>query len=408
MPSISLYPPLEQIENSLFSISDDLLHKLAIKDKSLTKELCEAALADETTAIKVDVFREALSHPIEIESSEHQEVPMPGFIDELITSKVAAQLVDFGKIAQVGQLIVLEELTTPAGQRVNLYFSQSPFVLLESQDLNTKVWHGFMVASEIQYASYWDALLEPEDEPFDPALGMVQVWNPIQISIPNGKKVTCLGKLSPKRMQAIRALSAEYLLGDSTETKTKIGYIASRSTFHGYSIVTGTPLVDDDPRRAYQQIYHHVADLINAPVYQWLMQAQTTLHTDWLAQISTQIAQIWKEFTGEFPPISDHAVGVLGYAMSGVKGDKERHIELQDDLHLRLFSEDDTQFSVQVTYTGKSSIKIVVIDSGRKVQEIELSANQETPICTGLERGKDNRIEMRFLDGKTISLPLGN
>ena len=69
MPSISLYPPLEQIENSLFSISDDLLHKLAIKDKSLTKELCEAALADETTAIKVDVFREALSHPIEIESS---------------------------------------------------------------------------------------------------------------------------------------------------------------------------------------------------------------------------------------------------------------------------------------------------------------------------------------------------
>jgi hypothetical protein len=50
----------------------------------------------------------------------------------------------------------------------------------------------------------------------------------------------------------------------------------------------------------------------------------------------------------------------------------------------------------------------VVIDSGRKVQEIELSANQETPICTGLERGKDNRIEMRFLDGKTISLPLGN
>jgi hypothetical protein len=402
MSSISLYPPLEQIENSLFGISDALLQKLATNDKTFPKSLRDAAMADELTAKKVAEFSEIIVQSPE--ETNAQSVEVPAFLTKLIEAKVATQTADFGKFAQTGQIIVIDELNTPKGTKADLNFSQPPLILLDLQDPQTKVWHGFMVASEVQYAGFWDALLEPQDEPFDPACGMIQIWNPIKISLSENQPVKALGKLSPSRMQAIRALSAEYLLGEPEMPATKIGYIASRPTFHGFSVVTGTPLTHNDPRRVYQQLYHHVGDLVNAPVREWLAQLQTETQTSLLTQMATKIAQTWQELKGQLPTISDHGVGA--YAMGVENNDNQRHIMLQEDLCLIIFNDSDAEFSVQLDYCGETFVKVAIIDAGRKVQDITLHAGEKTPLCTGLEHGKDNHIELTFDDGEHVSIPM--
>lgn len=400
-----LYPPLEQIENSLFGISDQLLQKLAMNDKSVPESLCEAALADELTAKRVAEFSEIIAQPFEpIEMQE--TAPLPDFLKKLIDAKVASQEADFGKFAQSGQIIVLTELLTPKGEIADLHFSQQPLILLDLQDPQTKVWHGFMVASEVQYAGFWDALLEPEDEPFDPACGMVQIWNPVKISLPDSQPVKTLGKLLPRRMQAIRALSAEYLLGEPEMPTTKIGYIAARPTFHGFTVVTGTPLKNDDPRRVYQQLYHHAGDLVNAPVREWLVQAQTAESASWLELLSKQIAQTWQGLKGQLPTISDHGVGVVGYAMGVENNNNERHIMLQEDLCLSIFDDSDCEFSIQLDYCGETFVNVVIVDAGRKVQDITLYTGQKTSLCTGLEHNADNRIELTYDDGEHVSIPM--
>jgi hypothetical protein len=398
-----LYPPLEQIENNLFGISDQLLQKLAEKDATVPKTIREAALSDPITAQQVAEFSEILAQPLEAVTS-FDSVEMPDFLAKLIDAKVATQQAEFGKYPQSGQLIIVNELNTPKGTKVDLNFSQQPLILLDLQDPQTKVWHGFMVASEVQYAGFWDALLEPEDEPFDPACGMVQIWNPIKISLPDNQPVKSLGQLSSRRMQAIRALSAEYLLGEPEMPTTKIGYIAARLTFHGFTIVTGTPLKNDDPRRVYQQLYHHVGDLVNAPVREWLAQLQTQTQTSLLTQMATKIAQTWQELKGQLPTISDHGVGV--YAMGVENNDNQRYIMLQEDLCLIIFDDSDAEFSVQLDYCGDTFVKDAIIDSGRKVQDITLHAGEKTPLCTGLEHGEDNRIELTFDDGEHVSIPM--
>ncbi|MGB4499026.1 MAG: hypothetical protein WBI40_10020 [Methylococcaceae bacterium] len=406
MSNVMLYPPLEQIENSLFGLSDQMLQKLAEKDAALSKTIREAALSDKFTAQQVADFSEILAEPLDAITS-FDSVEIPDFLEKLIDAKVATQQTDFGKYPQSGQLIVINQLNTPKGEIADLHFSQQPLILLDLQDPQTKVWHGFMVASEVQYAGFWDALLEPQDEPFDPACGMVQIWNPVKISLPDNQPIKALGKLSPLRMQAIRALSAEYLLGELEMPATKIGYIASRPTFYGFTVVTGTPLKNDDPRRVYQQLYHHTGDLVNAPVREWLAQAQTAESPSWLTALTKQITQTWQDLKGQVPIVSDHSVGVLGYAMSSSESsDKEKHILLQDDLCLSIFCDDDSEFRIQLDYSGNDFVKVAVIDEGRKVQDMTLQTGQKTPLCTGLERDEDNRLELTFANDQTLSIPL--
>ena len=40
-----------------------------------------------------------------------------------------------------------------------------------------ELWQGWMAASEADWASAFDVLLEPGDEPFEPMFGLIQAWN---------------------------------------------------------------------------------------------------------------------------------------------------------------------------------------------------------------------------------------
>ncbi len=43
--------------------------------------------------------------------------------------------------------------------------------------IHGELWQGWMAAGEADWASAFDVLLEPDDEPFEPAFGLIQAWN---------------------------------------------------------------------------------------------------------------------------------------------------------------------------------------------------------------------------------------
>jgi hypothetical protein len=119
-----------------------------------------------------------------------------------------------------------------------------------------------MVAPECDWAGYDDILLEPDDEPFDPVCGMVQVWNAMTIQRSSRANETVLGELSAQRMSVMRAAAAE--VGATGLDEDAIpGVIALRSLNAGQTLLTGTPLGTEDVRRDYRRLYRQFAGVIS-------------------------------------------------------------------------------------------------------------------------------------------------
>ncbi|MEN8217067.1 MAG: hypothetical protein ABFS56_12010 [Pseudomonadota bacterium] len=225
-----LHPSLKVIENKLFMPSKDLLLRWAADNPSLSQEMVSAKAIEES-----------------------ESPPLPPFLSELIDQRIAARehYADVS-VPNPGQILRIDQIDW------NL---SGPLAVLINEPTKTKnLWYGWMVASETDYASHWDMLLEPEDQPFDPLASMIQIWNPVHIYVPSNAPV--LATLKPERLQAVRALADEF----ATEPEPDISLsqpdhiIAPRTTFENFSILTGSPISgDDDPRQRYQALYHRAA-----------------------------------------------------------------------------------------------------------------------------------------------------
>jgi hypothetical protein len=134
-------------------------------------------------------------------------------------------------------------------------------VLLE-QSLGSDLWRCFMVAPECDWAGYDDILLEPDDEPFDPVCGMVQVWNAMTIQRSSRASEMVLGELSAQRMSVMRAAAAEVDALGSTDDSSP-GVIALRSLNAGQTVLTGTPLAGLDVRRDYRMMYRRLGSAVS-------------------------------------------------------------------------------------------------------------------------------------------------
>ncbi|RYF78298.1 MAG: hypothetical protein EOO29_19820 [Comamonadaceae bacterium] len=122
-------------------------------------------------------------------------------------------------------------------------------------------WHGWLAAAEADWAGAFDLLLEPQDEPFEPVLGVVQAWNPVTLVNTPALCARVQGELSPTRLAAVRALAdqAQNSPPGTGAEDAQPGRIALRSV-DGLSVLTGTPLgAANDPRQEYQSLYTQVA-----------------------------------------------------------------------------------------------------------------------------------------------------
>jgi hypothetical protein len=126
------------------------------------------------------------------------------------------------------------------------------------------LWNGFLVAPECDWASAFDVLLEPTDEPFDPSGGMVQCWNKVTIKKALHQGAQILGQLSSDRLTTMVATAYEAQHAHNRGEPAEPGFIALRSLTNGTTVLTGSALDEHDVRHDFQVLYLLIARAISA------------------------------------------------------------------------------------------------------------------------------------------------
>jgi len=124
--------------------------------------------------------------------------------------------------------------------------------------IHDDLWQGWMAAAEADWASAFDVLLEPDDEPFEPMFGVVQAWNLLTLEASPQLCARVQGEISATRLAAVRAVHDEWAARAALAIAPEPGRIALRSAGGAFSVLTGTPLGPQDPRADYQALYRDV------------------------------------------------------------------------------------------------------------------------------------------------------
>ena len=129
--------------------------------------------------------------------------------------------------------------------------------------IHGNLWQGWMAAGEADWAGAHDVLLEPDDEPFEPAFGLVQAWNMLTLEPSPQLCARVLGEVSATRLAAIRAVHDEWAAQTPLAIAPEPGHIALRTVGGVFSVLCGTPLGAEDPRADYQALYRHAASQLS-------------------------------------------------------------------------------------------------------------------------------------------------
>ncbi|MBT2333162.1 hypothetical protein J7E49_04485 [Variovorax paradoxus] len=135
-------------------------------------------------------------------------------------------------------------------------------VLLD-RSIHGELWQGWMAAGEADWAGAHDVLLEPDDEPFEPAFGLVQAWNMLTLEPSPQLCARVLGEVSATRLAAIRAVHDEWAAQTPLPIAPEPGHIALRTVGGVFSVLSGTPLGPQDQRADYQALYRHAASQLS-------------------------------------------------------------------------------------------------------------------------------------------------
>jgi hypothetical protein len=129
--------------------------------------------------------------------------------------------------------------------------------------IHGNLWQGWMAAGEADWAGAYDVLLEPDDEPFEPAFGLIQAWNVLTLEPSPQLCARVLGEVSATRLAAIRAVHDEWAAQAPLAIAPEPGHIALRTVGGVFAVLSGTPLGAQDPRADYQALYRDAASQLS-------------------------------------------------------------------------------------------------------------------------------------------------
>ena len=146
-----------------------------------------------------------------------------------------------------------------SGRLVQITVNGAVLGVLLDRAVQGKQWTGWLAASESNWASSFDVLLEPCDDPFEPMFGVIQAWNPVTVHWSHDLQARIVCEISAMRLAAIRTVALECAAGLVVSTPVEPGRIALRTAGGAFSVLTGTPLGSQDLRHDYQNAYRTVA-----------------------------------------------------------------------------------------------------------------------------------------------------
>ena len=141
------------------------------------------------------------------------------------------------------------------GRLVQMTVNDSVIGVLLDHLVQGRQWSGWFAACESNWASAFDVLLEPTDDPFEPMFGVIQAWNPVTVDETNAVNTLVVGEVSDKRLAAIQAVASECASGLILATPAEPGRIGLRTAGGAFSVLTGTPLGPHDIRYNDQNAY---------------------------------------------------------------------------------------------------------------------------------------------------------
>lgn len=278
-----LSPSLESIERRLFGVNPVLI--AAVERGETSKDIAQAVMKSEEWARRAEAdeqLSESVGDASEVRLAEHVLDVIRRRSDAM---RAAASLT--GTAPAPGLIVELSEIRTPKPGQLDWVMQVPLHVLLDEPDETPQVWHGWLVSGEPDYASWWDFVLQDQDEPFEPFACVVQLWNPVQVYLPMISKP--VSSLSLRRLQAVRALAADFVDGTIPPgVPVWPGRVAVRETSDGMIVATGSPLGGErDPRHRYQHLLHHAAEAVREPARLAIAaavapSARTSLMASWI------------------------------------------------------------------------------------------------------------------------------
>jgi hypothetical protein len=393
-----LHPPITQIQDRLFGLSDELLLNLVNNAKSIPSAVRTAAL--EQPGVK------QLLAELNLASEENitfVEAEIPLFIRDLIDRRCAVQSAQFDTQTSAGQILKIDQVKAPKNQ-LNWQLSSPLLVLLDKPtEQSSDIWSGWIVSPDTDYADYWDVLLEPCDEPFDPSAGIIQVWNPVHLWMPQASQV--IAQLSQNRLQSIRAVASEFIVTENSDEVANPGFIAPRKTLHDFTVLTGTMLGNQqDPRHQYQQLYFKVAKAIKEPARIALSQLAPSFFNNCVATLSGL-----RDKLGQVVLVPDT---LIPQAMSNDNEKNSQQVKtfkLEDYglfITIREAPNDVLKISLQISET-EGELKITQLEDDIKTEHYTL--NQAQPkIILEIMSTNSNSLIIECTGKDTMEIPLMN
>ncbi len=268
----NLKPPLREIEYRLFDPSPSLIARWIALDPRLAADTRRELETDPRACFLRDVQLQTCREPHDpgVEMPRHRPLrlesdpPLPSRIADLIRRHLVTRDHYLGiRGAVAGQMRLLSLPWRGAGGPLELDLGAPLAVLLWRETATPGVWSGWLLASETDYATDADILLEREDEPYDPLVAMVQLWNPVQITPSSAHPV--IGQLAVSRLETLANAYADRQRVGSAPLPPRPGQLMERLVSNGQLLLCGTPLGgSEDPRRRYQELYLAAAAMLNA------------------------------------------------------------------------------------------------------------------------------------------------
>lgn len=366
-PIVRLSPPLDWIRREHLGLSDELI--AAVQAGRVSAEISQAARAHTDWATYTEEPTEPDDGPRPEASAE---VSLPPAILDAIKRKADAVSAQFDSLPQPGQIVRVSQIKTSTGQHIEAFLGASLYVLLDAPyPEDAAVWAGWLVAGETDYASYWDFLLQETDQPFMPAAAMVQVWNPVHLYLPMAERV--VAQLRPERLQAVRALTAEFLSGTDNipaGVDEYPGQILVRNTLSSLRVVTGTPIrTEHDPRREYQAIMVEAAEALRQPARMALRQ-HTVAAEHGLNVVWQKLVQHWRALWNDFTTTPAIAVPMSAGPMSA---SQMRAVPMRwhPDENMGLATSPKESY---LTWPNRMQLRLIVHDVDAAIVTVELLA----------------------------------
>jgi len=329
-----LWPPIEIVEAGLFGSEQ-------VADR-------EVAEADHAEADLPEVGHEI-----------HSQLPFR--VREAIRRRVAADIARFSPAPARGQIVEVNDLRAPELSDDSLPLR--PVCVLLIASAASGAWSGFVVSPDTDYASCWDLVLGPEDEPLDVGAEMVQAWNSVVVQVDSTARV--LGQLSEARVAAVEALAREIAVGVPEAAGASRPGLTGTRLVGGQSVVTGTPLGGPaDPRRHYQRLYLRATERVSVPqsmVAPWGLQ---------LASRAVRFLEQWAAKAGQSIVPAPLVAHPLGASEEG--GHRFRIID-RVDLDVRT-NPSGTALVAAVSLAGEGQIEASIVRDGELLQSATVDA----------------------------------